>query len=68
MALDKPERLMARLGAWAIDQVNAEGLHTSYFASREEASALSSTQASELTLRRVNLEDVFLDLTGKKVR
>jgi ABC-2 type transport system ATP-binding protein len=68
VALDKPERLMARLGAWAIDQVNAEGLHTSYFASREEASALSSTQASELTLRRVNLEDVFLDLTGKKVR
>jgi len=66
--MDTPEQLMARLGAWAIDQLGEDGLSTSYFASREEASAFSSLQGHELTLRRVNLEDVFLDLTGKKVR
>jgi len=68
VAMDTPEQLMARLGAWAIDQLGEDGLSTSYFASREEASAFSSLQGHELTLRRVNLEDVFLDLTGKKVR
>lgn len=68
VALDKPERLMASLGAWAIDQVGDEGLATSYFASREESAAFCNLKAHELTLRRVNLEDVFLALTGKKVR
>ncbi|MDY0390051.1 MAG: ABC transporter ATP-binding protein [Desulfobulbus oligotrophicus] len=68
VALDAPERLMAGLGTWAIDQLDESGLSTSYFASREEAGAFCTLQTQELTLRRVNLEDVFLDLTGKKVR
>lgn len=68
VALDKPGRLMARLGAWAVDQVDAGGLHTRYFADREEAATFCSPAAHELTLRRVNLEDVFLNLTGKKVQ
>ena len=67
-AMDTPEKLMARLGAWAIDQLGDEGMATSYFADREKAAAFCSQEAHELTLRRVNLEDVFLALTGKKVR
>ena len=67
-AMDTPEKLMARLGAWAIDQLGDEGMATSYFAVREKAAAFCSQEAHELTLRRVNLEDVFLALTGKKVR
>ncbi|NLZ17638.1 MAG: ABC transporter ATP-binding protein [Desulfobulbaceae bacterium] len=68
VAMDTPQQLMARLGLWAIDQLSDEGLSTSYFPTREEAAAFCTLQAHELTLRRVNLEDVFLDLTGKKVR
>ena len=68
VAMDTPENLMAWLGAWAIDQLSDGGLAARYFSSREEAAALCSQEAHELTLRRVNLEDVFLALTGKKVR
>lgn len=68
VAMDTPEKLMASQGVWAIDQLGGEGLATSYFPSRDEAGAFCNLQAHELTLRRVNLEDAFLALTGKKVR
>lgn len=71
IALDKPRNLMDRLGHWAIDQVNENELQTWYFPNREAARAFSAShpdaQESGFTLRRVNLEDAFLDCTGKKV-
>ena len=67
VALDSPDALKARLGEWALDAVDGEGLATSYFADREAALARRDEQAGEVTLRRVNLEDAFLALTGKKV-
>jgi len=67
VALDRPQGLMARLGEWAIDRVDDEGIHTAYFPSRDEATRFSSGQSNGFTLRRVNLEDAFLALTGKKV-
>ena len=68
VALDRPETLMNRMGAWAIDQLNAEGMRTRYFQSREEAREFTAGQETGFTLRRVNLEDAFLSLTGKKVQ
>ncbi|WP_028317870.1 ABC transporter ATP-binding protein [Desulfobulbus elongatus] len=67
VALDRPQDLMARLGAWAIDRINGEAMETRYFATREEATSYSASQDCGFTLRRVNLEDAFLSLTGKKV-
>ena len=67
VAIDQPHNLMARLGHWAIDQVNGEGMQTRYFPTREEATRFSAGQDCGFTLRRVNLEDAFLALTGKKV-
>lgn len=67
VALDKPQHLMASLGEWAVDQMNGEGMQTRYFASREEAATFAATQDGGVTLRRINLEDAFLSLTGKKV-
>lgn len=71
IALDKPRNLMDRLGQWAIDQVNENNLQTRYFPNREAAREFSAShsaaQESGFTLRRVNLEDAFLDCTGKKV-
>ena len=67
VAIDQPHNLMARLGHWAIDQVNGEGMQTRYFPTREEATQFSAGQDCGFTLRRVNLEDAFLALTGKKV-
>ena len=68
VALDAPQSLMARLGNWAIDQLDGDSLSTSYFQTREEAGAFGAQAGGEVTVRRVNLEDVFLHLTGKKVR
>jgi ABC-2 type transport system ATP-binding protein len=42
-------------------------MQTAYFPSREAAQASGMSCKSGFTLRRVNLEDAFLSLTGKKV-
>ncbi len=68
VAVDSPAALMGRMGSWAIDQVGDQGMQTSYFKSREEARSMAAGQETEFTLRRVNLEDAFLALTGKRVK
>ena len=67
VALDSPQQLMARLGHWAVDQLSDEGMQTRYFPTRDEVTSFSAGQDCGFTLRRVNLEDAFLALTGKKV-
>ncbi|MBI5519153.1 MAG: ABC transporter ATP-binding protein [Desulfovibrio sp.] len=66
-ALGTPQELMAGLGAWAVDALNGEGMRTDYFPGREEAQAFGSTLPGPFTLRRVNLEDVFHRVTGRKL-
>jgi ABC-2 type transport system ATP-binding protein len=68
VALDSPHRLMEGLGQWAIDYFDADNMHSLYFAGREEANQHVLESKTPLTLRRVNLEDAFLHLTGKKVQ
>jgi len=67
VALDTPANLMAHLGHWAVDQFTADNLQAHYFQSREEAQRFAAGTAASFTLRRVNLEDAFLALTGRKV-
>jgi ABC-2 type transport system ATP-binding protein len=56
------------MGVWAIDRMNGNKIETVYFKTREEANAFIARQQESCTLRRVNLEDSFLSLTGKKVK
>jgi ABC-2 type transport system ATP-binding protein len=42
-------------------------METLFFRDREEANRHISAQEGSFSLRRVNLEDVFISLTGKKV-
>lgn len=65
--LDTPANLRARLGEWAVDELLEGELQTRYFPSRSEAQAFIAGRAGSFTLRRVNLEDAFIALTGKKV-
>ena len=65
VALDSPTQLMARVGSWAIDETRNNTMVTHYFDSREAAGTFRSDGG--FTLRRVNLEDAFLSLTGRKV-
>jgi ABC-2 type transport system ATP-binding protein len=67
VAVDTPQAFIEQQGHWAIDLINGEGMQTRYFATRNEATASSAGQEAGYTLRRVNLEDAFLALTGKKV-
>lgn len=65
VALDTPEHLIREVGSWAIDQLAGSEITTTYFKNRQEADRFQATEG--FTLRRVNLEDAFLSLTGKKV-
>ncbi len=67
VALDTPQNLMEGLGAWALDRVADGGMETVYFRDREEANRHIAAHQGSFSLRRVNLEDVFISLTGKKV-
>jgi len=66
VAIDAPQALMSKLGSWAIDKIMEDELETVYFSSREDAKQYIAGQEESFTLRRVNLEDAFLSLTGKK--
>jgi ABC-2 type transport system ATP-binding protein len=67
IAVDTPQNLMSRLGAWALDEIVNGNMETTFFQSREDANHHLGKQQGGFTLRRVNLEDVFLSFTGKKV-
>ena len=62
----RPETLMAEVGQWAVDAADNGELFTSYFHSRDEAMAFIAHRES-LTIRRVNLEDAYLKVTGSKI-
>jgi ABC-2 type transport system ATP-binding protein len=66
-ALGTPQELMAGLGVWAVDVLNGEGMRTEFFRHRAEAQEYGSSLPGPFTLRRVNLEDVFHRVTGRKL-
>ena len=68
VAVEKPDALMSRLGTWAVDKIVADNISTSYFRTKEEARSYVAMQNGSFSLRRVNLEDVFIHLTGKRVK
>ena len=68
VAMDTPHNLMSQLGAWAIDRITEDDMKTVYFPTREAAKEYIARREESFTLRRVNLEDAFLLLTGKKVK
>jgi len=68
VAVNTPERLMSQMGTWAVDRILDNQIETEYFKIREKANRYIALQEEGLTLRRVNLEDAFLKLTGRKVK
>lgn len=68
VAVDTPEELIAGLGQWAVDWLTDDGMQTAYFPSRDAARESMAARNNGFTLRRINLEDAFLSLTGRKVQ
>ncbi|MBG0776602.1 MAG: ABC transporter ATP-binding protein [Desulfovibrionaceae bacterium] len=67
VAQDTPAALMNALGEWSLDSVRNGHIDTLHFRTREEAAAHAARHDGSFTLRRVNLEDCFLHMTGKKI-
>ena len=65
--LDSPDNLIRQLGAFAVDETSADSLVSKYFHNREEAIAYLSKAGRDATLRATTLEDVFVDVAGRKL-
>ena len=46
----------------------SDDMQTDYFGTQEAAKAHAATHQNGFSIRRVNLEDAFLNLTGKRVQ
>jgi ABC-2 type transport system ATP-binding protein len=68
VALDTPAALMEGLGAWSVDVMDNHHMESRHFATREEAQEFAARQENGFTVRRVNLEDVFMACTGRKIQ
>lgn len=68
IACDTPGAMRQKLGTYAVDWVASEGLQTKFFSERIEALNFMERLEGNTTLRDTNLEDVFVELTGRKVR
>lgn len=66
-AIDKSENFISCIGKWAVDHYENGTMKSFYFQHREEALKLVLSGQEGFRLRRVNLEDAFLQMTGKRV-
>lgn len=70
IAIDTPSSFINKLGNLAIDIYSNNGIFTHFFKNKEEAEEALikfSQEYSYVSLRKVNLEDVFIKLTGERV-
>lgn len=67
VAEDTPQNLTASLGEWATDRLVEGRLQTDFFVSKSDALEHMKHVQNGGTIRRVNLEDAFIAMTGKKI-
>jgi ABC-2 type transport system ATP-binding protein len=68
IAVDAPSVLKARVGDYAVEFVNQDGhLVQHMYQTRDEAQDAASYVEDGVTIRRSNLEDVFIKLTGERL-
>ncbi len=68
IALDTAAALKEMVGPYVVDQLSEDGRLLQHTArSREEAHALARSLENGCTVRRTNLEDVFVKLTGERI-
>lgn len=67
IALDSPEMLCRSVGEYTVEWQEGEGLQSRFFAERVSAARYAADMTAAAAIRRTNLEDVFIELTGRKV-
>ena len=65
--LDSPDNLILELGPFAVDETSEDDLVSKYFHDRDGAIAYLAKAGSRATLRATTLEDVFVDVAGRKL-
>jgi ABC-2 type transport system ATP-binding protein len=64
IALGTPAELKERLGRYCVEFLNEQGTERHFFTSRGEAREYARIMDCDTVVRRTNLEDVFVELTG----
>jgi ABC-2 type transport system ATP-binding protein len=67
IALDSPANLIKTVGSITLDVLENDMLKSYFFNSREQALAGASKNEGTVVIRETNLEDVFLNKTGRRV-
>lgn len=68
MAFDTPTALMGMVSSYAVEEIDSDGNLIRHAAnSREEAREIVGGLENGGTVRKTNLEDVFITLTGEKI-
>ncbi len=62
-----PSKLVNDMGKIAVDIEGSDGLEAEFFETRGEAAEFLSKLNKNAVIRRANLEDVFIRLTGRRV-
>ncbi len=68
IALDTPQSLKAIVGQYVVEFITPEGkLFQQICRTPEEAHGLAQKRENGVTIRKTNLEDVFIKLTGERI-
>jgi ABC-2 type transport system ATP-binding protein len=67
IALDTPAKLCQNLGEYVVEWHDGDRLNSRFFADRAQAAEFLSVLTAAAAIRRSNLEDVFVEFTGRKV-
>lgn len=65
--INTPAGLIEALGAYAVDEMAEDGVHSHYFHERTEAIAYLAGIQGKTALRETTLEDVFIERAGKRL-
>ncbi len=67
IALDRPAALKAGVGKYALECLGRHEIARRFFPTREEALAEGRDVCTDIAVRDVTLEDVFIKLTGERI-
>ena len=69
IAVGSPDELKREVGEYVVEFINKDGSMISQICkTKEEAYEIAKTGNERVTIRRSNLEDVFVKLTGERIR
>ena len=67
IAIDTPQGFCERMGRYTVDWSEEDGsLASRFFATRQEAALFVAELGGSASIRRSNLEDAFIELTGRR--